>query len=288
MLRDEDITVLNLKLTAIRETFEETGILLSNPRVNLSSEEVKDWRQKIESRPSSFPLIFKQYNTAPDINSLHYISNWLPTQLNPKRHLVYLFLYFMDNTIDWSIPNTEGSLREVDFMEYRTAKGWLNGINGDEGDGVVLFPPQLYTLNVLDQHFNNYSSLKSYLTSSTKTSNIIGGTMAPRFKLIQLDESLRDEYIDEIDKSCKFILVHYYNEDFEYNSITDTNQYNPTSYELEFIKKGFNVNFVGGRVYHRVLTVVREKSPKSIKLITNLKLLEPGMLVYSSNINNKL
>ncbi|KXN70948.1 hypothetical protein CONCODRAFT_6396, partial [Conidiobolus coronatus NRRL 28638] len=51
----------SLKLTAIRETFEEAGILLTKPQLSLTDSEVKKWREKLEESSENFIELCKYY-----------------------------------------------------------------------------------------------------------------------------------------------------------------------------------------------------------------------------------
>jgi len=81
-----------LRICALRETFEEIGILLvtDGDRSNhkLSPEELSTWRQLVRKNPENFRRMCEEIKMAPNIWSLYEWSNWLtPVKLNVQRPL---------------------------------------------------------------------------------------------------------------------------------------------------------------------------------------------------------
>lgn len=95
---------LAFRICAIRETFEESGILIARDlnRVHnepitdkdqpisgkssvLSDSILKPWREKVDSDASQFITMCKELNLLPDIWSLYEWSNWL-TPILPGQH----------------------------------------------------------------------------------------------------------------------------------------------------------------------------------------------------------
>lgn len=101
---------LSLRITAIRETFEECGILLcrhnqvnehtSGEEHSTTHFEINDidwWRSKVLADPFQFLALCKTYNCYPDVQNLHLWSNWLTPSHLPERFDAIFFLTFMDN-----------------------------------------------------------------------------------------------------------------------------------------------------------------------------------------------
>lgn len=87
---------LSLRVTAIRETFEECGILLCK-RTNcdnaqpcptashLEIDSIDNWRKLVQKNASHFIDLCNQNNCYPDVGALYLWSNWLsPPLLNAK------------------------------------------------------------------------------------------------------------------------------------------------------------------------------------------------------------
>jgi nucleoside diphosphate-linked moiety X motif 19, mitochondrial len=102
---------ITYRLCAIRETFEETGILLAfnknkkscdnTPTITSSvynselNSALDKWRIKIQNDSSQFINMFLDLNLIPDIMSLHEWSNWL-TPINEKvRFNTFFFICFL-------------------------------------------------------------------------------------------------------------------------------------------------------------------------------------------------
>ena len=81
------------RICAIRETFEESGVLICTHSIGtgcetvsadhgMTKEAVSEWRRLVMDDDSQFMTMFEELNLLPDICSLHEWSNWLtPTRL---------------------------------------------------------------------------------------------------------------------------------------------------------------------------------------------------------------
>lgn len=265
---EKEIKLTSLKLTAIRETFEEAGILLSKPQISLSGTEVKEWREKLEKRPEGFMEMCKYYDVSPDIDSLYYVSHWIPPTVVNKKFSTFFFAYLAPNPIVFHPPNTKGSQRELTSLEYKTPSKWLK-LQRDE---VIFFPPQFYTCSVLANSFPTWSAIESHL----KTPPI--GEHKTMASIIQLvDESKVDLKAFGVDpNNCDSVYYQIYPGDSQYNKDLDDVDYEPL---LNNGKLNQNVK------YHRILGIIEGLQLRDIKLITNLNVNKGRFLVYDDTSN---
>lgn len=268
-IRGEDKKLTSLKIAAIREAFEEAGILLTKPEVALSNAEVKSWREKLEENSHNFIELCKYYKVSPDIDSLYYVGHWMPSKIVRKKHSTYFFAYLSPNPINFHLPNTAGSQRELIGLEYNTPANWLKL----QKDKILLFPPQFYLISFLADNFQTWSSIELHINTLP---NSECKSMIPEIQLI--DESLVDLPSLGIDPKLRgYILYHIYPGDYQYNRNLSEVDYAPIS---------GNINLNGGVKYHRALDIVEGIHIRSIKLIVNLKPFSGRYLSYEDS-NNK-
>lgn len=76
------------QLTAIRETFEETGILLATPNQPLgrfpSPEELEMARKDIHTQRITFIQYLKDNNLSPDVDALLPFTQWITPPTSPR------------------------------------------------------------------------------------------------------------------------------------------------------------------------------------------------------------
>lgn len=90
------------RLCGIRETFEETGILLQAD-TNVNQEALKEWRHKAKEDDTIFVNMCKEMKLVPNIGALHEWCNWLtPTNMSAmhsnKRFDTVFYISFLDQT----------------------------------------------------------------------------------------------------------------------------------------------------------------------------------------------
>lgn len=100
---------LSLRITAIRETFEECGLLLCKSKELLQESEGHDkldllttnhfqideidlWRTKVLNDPFQFLSLCLHFNCYPDVEHLCFWSNWLTPNHLPERYDAIFFL----------------------------------------------------------------------------------------------------------------------------------------------------------------------------------------------------
>lgn len=82
----------------IRETFEETGLLLARDddgapvSQQLLAELPQDTRQRIEDHELDFGAFLRQHRLRPDVSTLRAMSRWITPKGNPRRYDTYFFL----------------------------------------------------------------------------------------------------------------------------------------------------------------------------------------------------
>lgn len=85
------------KICAIRETFEESGLLLSNPPVHTIKDlDVNVWRRKVHDDASQFKVMCDKYNIQPAVEKLIPFSNWITPVIEKKRYNTLFFLTVLD------------------------------------------------------------------------------------------------------------------------------------------------------------------------------------------------
>lgn len=117
---------VSYRLCAIRETFEETGLLLatppqsSNQLVQISdyyqgSNQIRYWHEKCLTDASNFIVMCMQLNLVPNIFGLHEWANWLAPSFQKIRFDNFMFICFLQR-----IPQQELFLinkEEVECLE---------------------------------------------------------------------------------------------------------------------------------------------------------------------------
>ncbi|KAL4787402.1 hypothetical protein BJX76DRAFT_319053 [Aspergillus varians] len=156
---------------AIRELFEESGILLakdqgSGKMLAVREEEREKGRREIHQKQTTFSEWLQKQNFAavPDIDNLIPFTRWITPTNVPKRYTTQMYLYFLPLSLgsdkslldeipaegereEIQIPTSDGGV-EIAEAQFLPASEWLR--RAAQGE-IILFPPQFILLHLVAQ-----------------------------------------------------------------------------------------------------------------------------------------
>jgi hypothetical protein len=92
---------LTHKICAIRETFEESGLLLTIPAAHTVPElDTEIWRHKVHNDASQFKHMCELYKLQPAVDRLVPFANWITPAFEKKRFNTLFFLTVLHQTVD--------------------------------------------------------------------------------------------------------------------------------------------------------------------------------------------
>ena len=163
---DEKVTrEVAFRINAIRETFEETGILLTlDDKIHDLDPE---WRTKVHNKPSEFLALCQYLNTCPDIWCLKEWTDWLtPLHLKEKSRFDTIFYVACRDFIDKSTASEENKeVTEIQFLQP------MEALKLHSEEKIWLAPPQFYELSRLAS-FLNYEELKNFSCKRAKNHGV--------------------------------------------------------------------------------------------------------------------
>ncbi|KAG6877732.1 hypothetical protein C0993_004549 [Termitomyces sp. T159_Od127] len=153
----------SLVMTAIRETFEESGILLASrashdTSTTLTDEVLDDARRNIHSQKLGFQAFLSSQNMTPDVNSLLPFTQWITPANVSRRFHTHFFIAFLPATSSSGfssgtkqdrIPKHDGGQEVISARYLHPAKAIQEFREGQ----ITLMPPQAYLLHTLSEIF---------------------------------------------------------------------------------------------------------------------------------------
>ncbi|XP_006779956.2 LOW QUALITY PROTEIN: nucleoside diphosphate-linked moiety X motif 19 [Neolamprologus brichardi] len=153
-----------LRICALRETFEESGVLLVAPKIeekkmlksikdlgyierygvnDLCSSELTKWRALVNQNPSNFIRMCRELQVLPDIWALHEWGNWLTPagRYGTTRFDTAFFICCLQE-----IPHTLQDDKEIERFQWSTPSEILQSYQAQE---LWIAPPQFYELSRL-------------------------------------------------------------------------------------------------------------------------------------------
>ncbi|XP_066100151.1 acyl-coenzyme A diphosphatase NUDT19 isoform X1 [Saccopteryx bilineata] len=155
-----------LRICAIRETFEEAGVLLLRPRTSLAPElqpgralpapeNVDDWRERVHRDPHHFLRLCAHLDCTPDIWALHSWSGWVTPFLSSgsRRFDTAFFLCCLRDP-----PPVSPEFVEVMGYQWLSPSEATASFTSKE---IILMPPQFYEIRRL-KNFASLSDLHKF------------------------------------------------------------------------------------------------------------------------------
>ena len=136
----------SLKVTAVRELFEETGILLSNELDGkvISSAEVLKGREILKSEPQAFGSVYLELDRTPRMDLVHFCT-FITPPFETRQYETHFFLS--------EVRDDECAAMLADGNETASLI-WLDPIEAlerqERGD-ISFLPPQYYILSEISQ-----------------------------------------------------------------------------------------------------------------------------------------
>ena len=137
------------RLTAIRETFEESGILLHKTGTEAGAfsfkdrEMLSDWRIRVHKEPSSLLRLYREIEAVPDLWSLVEWADWLtPTDLHEKGNRRFDTMFYLASLGE--VPVTVQDQLEVTASQWTDPASCLQQYYDRQ---LWLAPPQVYELS---------------------------------------------------------------------------------------------------------------------------------------------
>ncbi|KAI8099418.1 uncharacterized protein BX664DRAFT_310392 [Halteromyces radiatus] len=144
------------KICAIRETFEESGLLLTTPPAHTIPElDTEIWRHKVHEDASQFKYMCDLYKLQPAVDRLIPFANWITPPFEKKRFNTLFFLTVLPQTINEEHKETikvSSDGKETVQLDWFNPKQALMKYYEKQ---IVLFPPQwyaLYCFNGIQRH----------------------------------------------------------------------------------------------------------------------------------------
>ncbi|KAK0657841.1 NUDIX domain-containing protein [Cercophora newfieldiana] len=150
------------RLAAVRETFEESGILLARRRdgcglLSVSGEVMEAGRKEVHGNRVKFVDWLDGIGGVPDLDDLIPFTRWITPIGVPKRFSTQMYLYMLplstpapgtpDHQTIIHTPTHDGGLEHT-AATFDDASAWLDRARAGE---ILLFPPQLYLLNLVSE-----------------------------------------------------------------------------------------------------------------------------------------
>ncbi|XP_022185782.2 nucleoside diphosphate-linked moiety X motif 19 isoform X1 [Nilaparvata lugens] len=142
---------ISLRITAIREAFEESGILLCRKSwhnfdnfykaTHLDIKESMTWRRKIMKNANEFLNLCREYKCFPDISSLYLWSDWLTPPNLPIRFDSVFFVAIMEKLVP-----AQSEDYEIELAKWSHVQDILDESH-DKTVDAYLPPPQFYELS---------------------------------------------------------------------------------------------------------------------------------------------
>lgn len=124
---------VSLRITAIRETFEECGILLCKQSredkredfgwaqyMNISENELYNWQTRVHNDAREFYTLCENFNCYPDLWSLYEWSNWLTPTVFSERYDTAFYLACVS-----TVPQTICEVKEIEDLKWDTPGNYL-------------------------------------------------------------------------------------------------------------------------------------------------------------------
>ncbi|XP_050422655.1 acyl-coenzyme A diphosphatase NUDT19-like [Adelges cooleyi] len=159
---------LSLRITAIRETFEESGILLCK-KVSTDSadtdcvlcshleiESIDNWRKLVQKNSSNFIDLCNKNNCYPNVKALQIWSNWLSPPISKSSFDTKFFVAIIDSPVNSTPDGTE-----ISKIEWNTPDEILSRF---ESGNEILVTPQFYELSRL-KNFISFEELTNFVTT---------------------------------------------------------------------------------------------------------------------------
>ncbi|GAB6030507.1 hypothetical protein CHUAL_007369 [Chamberlinius hualienensis] len=149
-----------LKVTAIRETFEESGILIARPNKEpIDSPPVpqivknsSEWQERIQQDANEMIKLCEEMDCSPDVWALQPWSNWLtPTYLKPRFDSIFYFCS-LDETPEVNYSSEVSNHLWCTSLQFLAMAGMQQ---------LFLPPPQVYELSRL-LNFVQFDELRDF------------------------------------------------------------------------------------------------------------------------------
>ncbi|XP_014207099.1 nucleoside diphosphate-linked moiety X motif 19-like [Copidosoma floridanum] len=159
---------ISLRIAAIRETFEECGVLLCEQSSEISdkahhfpisSDDLEFWQKEVHGDPNEFFNMCEQLHCWPNLWALHEWTNWLSPTLFPAARRFNTAFFFATMT---QIPSSKLDFSEVEEILWATPEYVKKSLID------YLPPPQLYEVNILEKYKNIDDLYKYALIKSRK------------------------------------------------------------------------------------------------------------------------
>ncbi|KAK2599932.1 hypothetical protein QQS21_005316 [Conoideocrella luteorostrata] len=150
------------RMGAIREMFEETGILLARKEgamVNLSPEQRDEARKKVHNNNVKFGDFLKSIGAVADTAGLVPFTRWITPTHIPKRFTTQMYLYLLPISkrsvpSEMLIPTPDGGIEHT-AAQFAPAQTFLSNA---ANNAIVLFPPQVYLMTLLTRFLTGSTS----------------------------------------------------------------------------------------------------------------------------------
>ncbi|XP_063585502.1 acyl-coenzyme A diphosphatase NUDT19-like [Penaeus indicus] len=153
---------VGFRINAIRETFEECGLLLSSHQTepSLGPQDLKEWQEAVHKDSLKFLKFFQEFGGCPAIWKLHEWSNWLtPTKMSSRRFDTLFFITFLD-----TIPELNHDDKEISGIQISSLGSILRQWHNED---LWLPPPQLYEISRFLQ-FTHFDKMKCFAQERAK------------------------------------------------------------------------------------------------------------------------
>lgn len=173
--KDRHVDGRSYRVGAIRECFEESGILLARRKGGEGLLEVEDsvrekGRRDVHEGKIGFEKWVEGVGGVVDVDSLHPFTRWITPPNLPKRFTTQMYIYFLpltqnptpaststSSSITQSVvpaPTSDGGLEHTAAL-FAPCSTWLSQARANE---IILFPPQFYLMYLLAPFLTPLSS----------------------------------------------------------------------------------------------------------------------------------
>ncbi|KAG2146869.1 NUDIX domain-containing protein [Suillus bovinus] len=191
-----------IKWTAIRETFEEAGLLLALPDTpsRLLDIDFTQAREAVHGGQMTFSTFLTNNNLRADVGALLPFTTWV----TPPRFRTHFFVAFLgDSTSNGLYPGREEHLPTPDGGQEIIRTRFLrpeSAIEEFRTGKISFFPPQYYILETLRLILTGSSCTESQRNTVQMLSRATFGRMVINPKLFRINDGVNEAFVYEGDE----------------------------------------------------------------------------------------